>query len=359
MLNIFNELHTRIKGVMRFPKWEYVKEGMTINLDSANSYYRSGAYAVDSDHELIKLLFGLSISTDTDLTPYYKAVDNKALTVAQQLGYTTSMSRGRVFNDVFFTGGSKEIIIVTDEPFDPVQVTQNWKDARPIRVLRHGFDQLDCFPMTGRMVSHATSVFAINLPMLAVQYRAYRQWQKTYANEQTGRNSIYHFCYAYPINNMIYEATDIAIFNRLIRLSQGLATSDNQFKHPFHVMNFTLKCDDVLKRVLETIKNQHLDLGNIAMTVPMVTTNSLFELMRLPDVLETRQINWALVIARFPMLMFLFDFDEAVKQQNQTEVSKLKYALKLYLTDGTIRSAVPKDMYDKQVPAIKRLIETL
>lgn len=359
MINIFNNLSTRLKGTIFFPEWNFIRDGLMMNLDSTNEYYRSGAYAVGSDHELIKLLFGLTTSTDLDLSDYYKRVDAKALTVAQQLGFTTTFSKGHIFKNVFFGGDSKEVIIITDEAFDPLEVIADWKNVRPIRVLRHGFDQIDCFPLTGKMKSTGISVFAINLPMLAVQYRAYRQWQKTYATEVAGRNSIYHFCYAYPINNMIFEAADHAVFNRLVRLSQGLPTSDNQVQHPFHITNYTVRCDRILTKVLATLSDQDRDIGNIAMTIPMAAYENLFDLMKLPDVFESRQINWALYLSRIDILLFLLSFDSAVKKQNQSELSKIKFDLKLYLKDGTIQSALPSDLYNKQKIVIERLVKDL
>lgn len=354
MINLLNNLSVRNKGTVKLPEWDYVRTGMTFNLNHANKYYRSGAFAVSSDHELIKLIFGLTSSVDLDLFEFYKRVDAKALTVAQQLGYTTTMSKGRLFNNVFFGGNSKEVIVVTDETFDPEEVTKNWMDARPIKILRHGFDKIDCFQLNGRLPSNGISVFAINLPMLAVQYRAYRQWQKTYVTEDTGRNSIYHFCYAYPINNMMFEAADHAVFNRMIRINQGIETSDNATKHPFPVTNFTSRCDRLLLSINNTLNNSERDLMSIIKTIPLIELDDVSELLSLPDVSESRQINWAMYLARIDMLLFLLSFPGVLKQ-NASEINELKYILKSYLNDGTIRSAMPNELYLKQKAVIENL----
>jgi hypothetical protein len=356
MLSIFNDLPSRMKGIISFPEWTYVRDGLMMNLDHTNKYYRSGAYAVGSDHELVKLLFGLTTSTDTELETYYKRVDAKALTVAQQLGFTTSISKGHMFNNVFFGGKSREVIIVHNEDFDADDVTENWRDVRPIRILRHGFDHIDCFPLQGQIDSNGVSVFAINLPMLGVQYRAFRQWQKTFVTEETGRSSIYHFIYSFPLNNMLYDAMDHAVFNRLVRLSQNLPTSDNQYRHPFHVTNFTDRCDRLLLKVLDILDNNPLDLYTSMAQIPLVNQGSAMDLMKLPDLYESRQINWAIYLARIDMLLFLMSFEENMKMMNQSELSKIKYDLKLYLKDGTIQSAVPHDLYIKQKAVIERLV---
>lgn len=354
MLSLFNNLNMRVKGIRGFPEWEYVRAGLNLNLENTVDYYRSSAFAVKSSHELIKLLFGLNTSTDEELYTYYKRVDAKALTVGQQLGFTTAMSQGHLFSNVFFKGASKEVIVIVDDMFDPVQVTRNWKDARPIRVLRHGFDQIDCFPLTGRVESSGLSVFAINLPMLAVQYRAFRQWQKTYATEETGRNSIYHFLYAYPLNNMMYDAMDHAVLNRIIKLKSGIETSDNGFSHPFHITNFTMRCDRILSKVIEVLDESTPSITTIGQTIPMVSVDDALTLFKLPDLYESRQINWAMYLARIDILLFLMSFGSMGKQ-NPNEFNSIKYELRSYLIDNVVRSAVPKELHQKQ----KALIESI
>lgn len=356
MLSLLNNMTTRFKGYVRFPEWNYIRDGLRFNLKQTVEYYRSGAYAVESSHELVKLLFGLATSTDYDLNQYYRIVDAKALTVAQQLGFTTSFSKGRIFNNVFFAGGSKEVIIVTDEPFDAAEATRNWRDLRPIRVLRHGFDQIDAFPLNGTVKSSEISVFSINLSMLAVQYRAYRQWQKTYVTEETGRNSVYHFCRAYPINNMLYESMDQAVFNRIVRLRKGLETSDNQYQHPFHFTNYVLKVDRILEMVLKYMETAKGDLVTSMLTVPLIDLNNARELMRLPDIPQTRQINWAIFLARIEMLLFFLSYTNMVKKTDQSFLNKLKYELSTYLKDGTIQSAMPAELYDRQKMVIQQLL---
>lgn len=358
MLSILNNLKSRNRGTVRFPEWDYVRDGLMMNLDNTKKYYRHGGYAVSSDHELIKLMFGLTVSTDTELDRYYQLVDDKALTVAQQLGYTTTMSKGHVFNNVFFAGNSKEVIIVENEPFDPAEATANWRDLRPIKVLRHGFDTIDCFPLNGTVKSNGVSVFAINLPMMAVQYRAYREWQKTYEKDFEGRNSIYHFIYSYPIGNMIYDAMDQSILNRLVRINQGIEPSDNTFRHPFHITNFTVRCDRLLGKIDTLIKSQNQDMAGIATTIPLVVSEDLLEWMRLPDLMETQQINWAIYLARIDLILFLLSYGQSVINHNQSEIDKIKYTLRRYMNDGTIQTALPKELFAKQKLVIERLIKS-
>jgi hypothetical protein len=81
--------------------------------------------------------------------------------------------------------------------------------------------------------------------------------------------------------------------------------------------------------------------------------------MKLPDISETRQVNWAIYLARIDMLLFFLSFDESLKNQNQMELSRIKYELKLYLKDGTIQSAVPAELFQKQKAVIERLIEKM
>jgi len=354
MLNIFNHLNSRAKGIIALPEFEYIKKGLLSNLKIVNNYYRSGAYAVGSDHILVKLLYSLSVDVDTDIFDYYRIVDNKALTVAQQLGFTTQFNKGKIFNNVFTTGNSKDVIMVHDSTINVNWCHEYWKDLRPIIVLRHNKTNIDSFLYNNTVISNGINVYTINLPMLAIQYRAYRHWQKTYVTEDTGRNSIYHFLYSYPILNMIYSSMDYSIFNRIISIDNEIKKNEIQFKHPFHLTNFNDKIDRILSMLLNSIKSRNLDIASILQTFPVINKKSLFESLRLPDVFENRQIAWAIYLARIRALLFIYKY---IDKTNQLEKNMIKYEFRKYLGDNSIRSALDVSFYNEEKKVIEDLLK--
>lgn len=361
MLNFFNSLQNRGKGFPSFPAWTYVQDGLQRETHNVIKAYQNSAYAVKTDHELVKILFGLATSTDMELNDYYRRVDAKTMNLAQQLGYTTVANQGRLFNGVFFAKGSREIILAHNTNFDPRAIHENWKYAYPVKVIQHGFDQLDFFPFNGTVKSNRLSVFTINIPMLAVQYRAFRQWQKENGQRDDGTtSSIYHFIYSYVLNNIQWSSVPLAIVNRVKKITVGKETNGQLFRHPFMVTDYSFKCDQVLKQYSWVIQNNNIDMASILYNMPMPRDVNGLEIMRLPDLYASRQVNWAVYAARIDILIFLTEVClDTLKKTNQTELNRIKYLLGLFLRDNTIRQAMPPDLYYQEKAAIDELTAKL
>jgi len=362
MINFFNALVNRNKGTVAVPTWSYVQNEINVLTDTVIKYYRNAAYAVPSNHELVKILHGLALSTDTDLATYARKVDNASMNLAQQLGYTTESYHGRIFSNVFMGKGSREVLIAANGNFNAREATEDWMNVRAVRILRHGFDQLDFFPFDGTVISNRVNVFAINIPLLAVQYRAYRQHQKVLVagTGETGQNSIYHFLYSYVLNNMQYDSISMALFNRMMKVAAGKKTNDQRFRHPFHITDLNSKVDAVMDVFVKAIRNGNMDIAQILINSPMPSWTNGLDFMSLPDVIATRQINWALYLSRIHVLSFLTEVDlDTLLRTNRTELNRVKYMLSVYLNDNSIRSAVPIDMYEREKATIESIIKKL
>ena len=356
MLFLFNNLRAREKGLVATPAWRAIKDSIDSELDAVIQYYRKSAFAVQSSHELSKILFGYAINTDLATDKFYRIADNDAMDLAQQLGYTTSRNQGRIFTNVFFARGSKEIIIADDEPFDPHELTKYWMYAQPIRVLRHEFDTIDYFPLTGKRASTELSVFYVNFPMLAVQYRAYRQWQKATLRNDEGRDSMYHFLYSYPLNNARRSSLSMCLMNRFMRLAQNEELNKNRYRHPFHIVDYDLKVNSFYKGLADAYRNKQTDMATMLLGIPLIEGSGL-EFAKLPDILATRQVNWALYISRINILTFLVSRDPVgIKKLNPGELNRIKFILGTYVRDNTIRSALPADVFVKEKEKIELVL---
>ena len=361
MINFFNSLYNSGKGMPALPGWSYVQDGLERETANVIKQYRSSAFAVKTDHELVKVLHGFAVSTSQDLADYYRKVDAISMNLAQQLGYTSSINQGRMFSGIFFAKGSKEVLIAHDSEFDPQEVTDKWMDVQAVKVLRHNFDQLDFFPYNGTIRSNRVNVFSINMPMLAVQYRAYRQWQANGGQvEDTGRNSIYHFIYSYVINNIHRSSVPMAIFNRLVKIGMGKQVNQNQYRHPFYTTDYTERTDRILNAYDWIIKNNRVNMNWLLGNCPMPHGYNGLDLMRFPDIRESRQVNWASYLARIQVVLYLLSINpEATQSLDRTRINQLKYMLGVYLRDNTIRSAVAPDVFNQEKDVIENLLASL
>ena len=218
MYKLFNVASNVEAQIHTPPVWNNIKKLLNHNLDRVIRYYRQSPMAVKSSHLLVRLLHSIAVPKSQHIIRYYSNVSDIALEVAMSMGITSSLYKGRVFNGIFYGEGSQEIIIAHDTPFDYLDIEDNWENLEPIKVVRHSRSDLGMNIPDGTVTGNndGVAVIMINVVMLALQYRAFRE-QEARFRLMNGINerSIYQFVHMYPLTNMIRSQTDCALFNRL------------------------------------------------------------------------------------------------------------------------------------------------
>jgi hypothetical protein len=265
----------------------------------------------------------LNVPLSMDPVIYSDKVLDIALNVAQILKMTSPLSRGHVFNTSLFYGDNvQEILLANIDPYDKQDLLVNWRDAAPIRILRHPKTDLNLY-LLNRSVQTSEgglSVISINIPMLATQYRLWCQ----YEGQDNGDSpeSIATFLTRYPINNMLYSHFDLALFNRLFAMFKGLALSNGANHSPFWQLDLTHRVDAVLVKQLIVYRDREADFDNFLRETPSVTADNLKELFRLPPTLINRQNTWALTLTRIPLIMFLVQTNAEFEYQRNGQYLK-------------------------------------
>lgn len=351
MQNFFNSALPAHGGNLRPPSWNYVKNGLQRNLETAKAYYYNRPFAVKSSHFLARLLNSIGVSHDTNLERYYDIVDTKSLTLSMTFKMTSSLYRGSVFKGTFYGTNNPEILIGTNDSFDPYWVDKNWKSVSAVTPLAHPYSDLDLLLPNGRDTStgEGVAVVAINIPMLAVQYRAFTKQQ--YNNKIIQGESplgVAQFIHMYVLPNMLDQQLDIALFNRALNLSNGAPMGIGLVRHPFFLTNYSKNVDDVYKPLIQYCKQTNLDYKEILTQFPGVTNEDFFDLMRLPESAATRQIFWAEIVARLDALEFMMNLSiDSGVVASQQHLNYFLRTLRLYQNDRTLESAMPADMlYD-------------
>jgi len=337
------------EGIVSVPDWNYLKAGFQASLGMAVSFYRTYSGRVDGSHFLIKLIYGVGVPRALPIDRFYAMASSKALGVAMANKMTSSISRGEIFNGVFYGKGVKEVLIGHDEEFDYDEAVANWQTLCPIRVLQHPKSDLglNIPDGTGDGLEEGMAVIAINIPMLAIQYR---QWSEieTARAESVGDSpkSITHFIYSYPLTNMLYSHLDTALFNRLYNLLNGIPLASVNKKHSFFLTDYSNKLNVVQKKQLEILANSQRKFNGVLQTIPMVSCDTLADLAVLPDVALTRQVIWALALSRLEMLSFLFKSSRMnPRVRNAAEVNRIVRNFILYRTDKALQSTLPYSLY--------------
>lgn len=327
----------------------YLKPALERNVETVISYYRRSPFAVKSQHLLVRLLHAITTPQSQELLRYYDNVDTIALNIGQTLGLTSPISKGRLWDGVFYGKGNVEILFADNESFNPIDADDDWENLEPIKVLRHPRSDLNMNIPDGNNtgIEQGIVVISINIPMLAIQYRAFRREEAKFAFS-TGNNerSIMQFIHMYPLTNMIRSHLDVAIFNRFDKTFRGLPIGEHAVKHPFYLIDYRKEMDLFIDLTLESLQDTAKGFYDVLRTIPAVSQDNMVEVMRLPDVATTRQIVWALLITRLPALLFLFESAKLhPSTKNGMEVNAIRRHLTQLRAENVIRSVLGKYPY--------------
>lgn len=342
------------------PQFMYLKGNLKRDLVKVESYYASWVTSIRNDHLLVRLLGGLNVSFKRELQNYVDVIHDNLGLFCNPLKITNSLGYGKVFTPgVFYGMHTSEIIIADETRFDVYYAYKNWRDLKPIRVLRHPFTDLNMALPRGREYEsreYGIAVISINVAMLGLMYRAWRAFEDNQNRE--AQYGIRHFIAMYVIPSMVGSHFDISLFNRMVSMYFDEDVVDYEKAHAFFVTDRTAEVDDYLKKEIHMLKRRRMTFEAILNTVPCVESRTLADVMRQPDVVPTRQVKWGLVIAQLPLIRFLLALDDATGAgKNSYYLSRLRTWLRIFRNDRSLETALPTDILTDIDDMIHRDIE--
>lgn len=334
--------------VFRPPEWSYINEQLQKNLNTVVNYYSARPFAVKSNHFLSRLINSISVSFNHNLERYYDIVDARALSFSMTMKMSSSLFRGNIFNGVFYGDGTNEILMAVDDVFNPYEVDANWRTTSAVRVLYHSRSDLDLLLPNGKTFSNEKgyAVIAINITMLAVQYRAFLKYQKTnFIDKGLSPQTTAQFIHMHVLPNMLGSHLDIALFNRAFNLLMGAPMGENTKKHPFYLTDLTAKVDKSYNGLIELFKRRNSLYRTIMATFPTVEDKNFLTISKLPDNAQTKQITASEVLARLPFIYFFTTLAKISQSRlNGSEENYFRKEFKHLQTNKIMDSFLPKDM---------------
>lgn len=345
MYTLFDKPLTQSPPVLRAANWGYVREGLRQNLQKVIHYYRRAPISVQADHFVTRFLQSITLPCSLPTERYYNNVNGLyALNLSMALGMTSEIFRGRTHDGVFYGPGTTEVLVAHTTDFDPFEAEVNWENLAPIRTLRHPRSDLDLKLLDGRAsIETGIAVVLVNVPMLAIQYRAWRK-RELYIAETTGDSprNIGHFVHMYALPNMLRSHLDNALFNRLEKSFTGKTIIPSQKCHSFTLVNWDRKLDQVQQIQLSQLANVTKDWFEALHELPAVSLPTMSDLMRVPRLAPTQQVTWALDLARLPALDFLTTLGERTHNvKNGQELNRIRQSVKDYRSNNTFRKMLP------------------
>lgn len=302
MKTLFNLVNS---GVQKFSFWENERAGLKRNLARIKDYYRRNPTIVPSQHFLVRLLQSIAVPHSINTERYYDNVVLLSNRLSSLLGMTSSISKGKLFKNTFYNGSHEILLSITERIFDIEEVNKNWKDISAVKVVSHPVSTLDLMLPDGRQetVETGIAIISIDIPLLALQYRAFCIEQE-YLNNGA-QLTIMQFIRMYVIPNTLDSHLDYVIFNRIKKLYFKEPIPNFQQSHPFILVDYSNQVDGVLIRVLSVLEKQVNSFSKILLTLPAITNEDQSYLNDFPSVAITRQIGWALVLSKISVMGFL------------------------------------------------------
>jgi hypothetical protein len=242
---------------------------------------------------------------------------------------------------VFYGDDVEEVILLTTDDFDINDIKTRWEDISPIRFLSHPKTDLTMILPLGRGYSQerGTGVVAINLPMLACQYRQWlaRELKKGVDAEFSTKRTSMQFVGSYPLPNSLESQLDVAYYNRLRAIFYSADTPSIDESHPFFLNMFEADTNEGLGKLIEMALRKRLSFIELLEILSPISANSLREVVALPKIPTTRPVIWAMTVARLPTIAFLLHWAEVTgHHRSHQEINQIKRSLRRLASDKNL-----------------------
>ena len=317
MISLFEYYPEESTGVVFPPNWNFIKSGYLANVEKVKEYYKLNPIILNSSHFLIRLLESIAVPMDVSLANYYDSVDAKAGRIAMAFGITSPISKGTVFEGIFYGKGSTELLVLDDTTIDANDADTNWTNVSAIIPLLHPKSDMDILLPTGIAYSKeiGLSIFSINISLLAIQYRAFLN-----AQDPANPNPITTFIACYVLPNMLSKQTEIAFFNRFYNSVYNIKDGRDltHQHHKFVLPNYTTYLDVALPVIKKSIESGVKRFETVLKTIPAFDTINVYQALIMPDIAPTMQVDWLLTIARLKVINLLITLtgDQAYSKNN-------------------------------------------
>lgn len=346
MFDIFDNPSLYRRRSLVHGQWRYVKDNLNHNRDKVLEYYHTRVFHVPNEHILVKLLtLSVSIQFNTDYFSFVSTVKDYSYLIARWVKISSPVAQGRVNTPSQFMGsGSIEILVTDESDFDLDSAVKNWRMLEPVKVMNHSFTDLS-FPIPNNKqvgFDQGVSVITVNIPMLLLQYR---RWVEEEMWQGDTRRTLAQFVAMYPVANMTSSMVEVALFNRLIALEKGIPIMPSKKFHPFMLPNFDDIINEGLEAQLKWIVSNDLDFGEVLTSFPMPFSESLYDVIKIPDGPRNMNTTWIWVIGQMSVVkLFLSIMDKVNAPANRYFSYKIQLFLRKIYADKSLMRIVSSDL---------------
>lgn len=359
MFKIFENKYTENNGIIRPPEFELVKRVYEYQIDNIIEYYNSNNKIVKNTHILVRLLNLFMPSLEYDLDDFLGIAYARSPYVAKHFKFTSEINYGDFFKDEFYRGNG--LIIYNEEYFNLYQALDDWKNIQAVKVLKHPVSSLRfLLPDATRYptVEEGFSAVTVNIPLLLIQYRKYLEDQLLKPDGERG--GAQSFVGRYVLPNMLYSHMDLCIYNRFSNNFYSIQNIDDEhIKHPFMVIDYNRRIDNISKIILKYIGKRQLPYYSYLKLIPSVFSEDSQETLLIPKFIKTRRNWWALYLTRLDEMCFLIDIgEEQGIYRNRELLARAKVDIQRLYRENIYNNILPENMKDIVDLKLKKILNS-
>lgn len=344
MLDIFNSPPGSFPNQRQPPDLPYLRRMYQREIATLQFYYQNRVYAVKNQNLLVRMIQHIDTPMDYNVDQFIEVTRTRAPYIAKAFRLTSEIDYGNIHSGPFYGEDTNEILLYNDEYFNPIYFEKNWKRIVAVSCIWHPRSDMGFMLPNGRPSSTdvGLAVSAINIPLLALQYREFLKEQLLQRQDKQSMLGPNHFVHMYVLPNMMYTHTDIVIINRMMNLFYNRAMGVSKHKHPFPIVQYENKLDNVLLKIIDEYKDRPMEYPWLLNIIPGISKNSGLETLQLPDIPPTRQVWWSMVLSRLDIIKFLIDLGgtESIRR-NMVHLNQLKKILHRLMRENIYSQTLP------------------
>lgn len=301
-----------------YPRKDYVKHIFDGYLSYIKSYYSSNNHYVKRPNKLVTLIESLSIDLTKTNTDVFLDLDTNSMYNANTIGFVTNINKNLLSFKNTIVDKTIEYIIINNYGFNYLS-KDDCKDS--LKCIYNNSDEVLMGHPKVLKLEDKTFIYTLNVTKLGMSYYYWAKEQlKIDKDIDTAR-----FVYENILTEVIDSILDVSIFNRYINISNDIIPTKFTNYNAIGVVDLSLHIDKMYKWVLKHYKNKDITYEEYLINIPLITTDTALDLIKLPYIQTDKRNKWALYISRFDYILHLLE--NVNNKRNKDGLTRLKKSI--------------------------------
>ena len=363
MLKLFEQRPTPSLGSIQASQIHQLRVRAKSVHQTLTDYFQTSAFRLPNTHLLIQITKNLEYALDTPFDKVVETVYARAPYVARHFNLTSQISYGKYHKHVFYSSQYNDCVdyifsnnIVDVDPFDK---ERKWKDLSPVEVIHHPCTDFKLLPINGelRVPLSGYSVVHIDIPLLALQYRAWcEDMIKTFQHDAV--YNVNKFIVTKVLPKLYPSHMDYTLVN-LMGVKEGtVPKTENSQWLPIALPDMQKPAEDAVNELHKKLTNSRRPYLQTLESYPSLFQANGLEALKMPIVIPTRQLNWLQVISRLPVIETMISLQgKSGREVNKSYLSEFKRDAGFFLNAREYEYVYPQSSQNKLVESLERIMK--